>query len=139
METSNILTKTVIELTQKSIERKIIWTVANPNVIRWVKQYQDDQTTVTLQKQPGPNPNVKEVYIMTIQSVRMVTVKTKVPGQESGTKVVPMPIPPIQISTMTDPSLSETLKELFFVGFSEAHHQDNERKVEALNNLLRGL
>lgn len=139
METSNILTKTVIELIQKSIERKIIWTVANPNVIRWVKQDQDDQTTVTLQKQPGPNPNVKEVYIMTIQSVRMVTIRAKVTGQESGTKVIPMPTPTIQISTMTDPSLSEALKELFFVGFSEAHSRDDERKVEALKKLLKGL
>jgi hypothetical protein len=139
METPNILRQTVIDLIQKTNERKIIWTVANPNVIRWVKQEQDDQTTVTLQKQPGPNPNVKELYIMTIQSIRMVTVRANAPGQPPGTKVIPMPTAPIQISTMIDTSLSDVLKELFAMGYSEAHRQDDEIKIEALRKLLRGL
>ena len=139
METPNILRQIVYDLIQKTIEHKIIWTVTNPNVLRWVKQIPDGQTTVTLQKQPGPSPVVKEVYIMTIQSVRMIAPRTNAPNQQAGTRVTQLVENPIQISTLTDPSVSEVLKDLFSTGFSEAHRQDEERKIEALRKLLGGL
>jgi hypothetical protein len=139
METSDILRETVNDLIQRTAERKIRWSVINANAIRWIKQDQpDEQTTVTLQKQPSPNQIAKEVFIMTIQPVRMIPYRNA-PGQPNVTRVNPVPQPAIQISTLTDPRLGDSFKQLFVQGFSEAHSQDEEKKIEALRNLLKGL
>lgn len=119
MENNEVINETLKELIQKTSERKILWTIVNANVIRWIKVEPSNKLThVNLQRQPSPNPEIKEIYILTIQSP---------------------PRPVIQISTLTDQSLKESLITLFNVAIKETKKLADEKKIESIKNLLRGL
>lgn len=118
MENNEIINETLNELIQKTAERKILWTIVNANALRWVKPEQPRPTTVTLQRQPSPNPEIKEIYILTIQSP---------------------PKGAIQFSSITDQFLKQSLANLFNVAIKETRNLADERKIETIKNLLNGL
>ena len=116
MNNKELIQQTLGELLQKTIERKVPWTLVNPNAVRWTKGNGNQITHVTLQKQPGPivNSTTKENYILTIQT----------PGTAA-----------IQIHTQLEPTMKEALIQLF----KEAMLSASDKTAEILKNLLRDL
>jgi hypothetical protein len=118
MENNKIIEQVLSELLQKTIEKKVIWTLVNPNALRWINANTPQPTHVTLQKQLLPNqtnPSVpRENYVLTIQSP---------PNQ------------PIQINTAVNQSSKDVLSNLF----KEAMASSSDKTIEILQNLLKGL
>jgi len=138
MESSEIIKETISALLQKTIEKKVKWTVVNPNAVKWEKQDPQEKTIVTLQRQPSPNPNIKEVFILTIQTIK------NPPPRPAGVvrPALQRPTPssnPIQITSGTDPSLKEVLSSLYAEIFREVSRQEDEKKLEIIKNLLKGI
>jgi len=115
MDNKQLIQQTLTELLQKTIERKVPWTLVNPNAIRWTKQNGPQPTHVTLQKQPQPvNVASLENYVLTIQT----------PGTAA-----------IQINTVIEQTMKPILSQLF----REAMLTANDKTAEILKNLLRDL
>lgn len=138
MESSEIIKETISGLLQKTIEKKIKWTVVNPNAVKWEKQDTIERTIVTLQRQPSPNPNIKEIFILTIQTLK------NPPPRPAGVPrpAIQRPIPsssPIQISSATDMNLKEIMSGLYSEIFKEVNRQEEVKKLEIIKNLLNGV
>jgi len=138
MESSDIIKETITGLLQKTIEKKVKWTVVNPNAVKWEKKDTIEKTIVTLQRQPSPNPNIKEIFILTIQTLK------NPPPRPAGVARPAIQRPttsssPIQISSGTDPSLKEILSSLYAEIFKEVSRQEEEKKLEIIKNLLNGV
>ena len=118
METTEVVKQMFEELLLKTIEGKVNWTVLNPNAIRWIKSRGPQPMIVTLQKQPSPNPAIRENYVMTIQS-------------QSTT--------PMQLNTVTETALKEVFVKLYNEATKEAVRTNESIKLEVIKNLLKDL
>jgi hypothetical protein len=109
----------------KTNQKKIVWSVINPTVIRWVKQEPGKPPViVTLQKQPGPaqpNPihpiNIAQSldnYVFAIQTENTLN---------------------LQVNTTIDPSLKPLIAQLY----NEAMTLLNNQTIAILSNLLKGV
>ena len=117
MENNKLIVEVLADFLLKTLEKRIPWTLINPNAVRWTKQTPLQVTIVTLQKQLLPMPgsaSVKENYVLTIQNPTATA---------------------IQINTATDQSLIPALSNLF----KEAMLSANDKTIEILTNLLKGI
>ena len=118
MENNKLIEEILSEFLQKTQERRIPWALINPNAVRWTKQSPQQVTIVTLQKQmttiSGSPTTLKENIVLTIQNPQATI---------------------IQINSSTEPSLKDLLSSLF----KEAMISANDKTIETLRNLLKGI
>lgn len=114
MENENIIGQMLRGLLQKTIDKKIPWTMVNANALRWSKLDNGKAINVTLQQQPHPIPtNVH--FILTIQG--------------------PNPTSNTQINSTMQPAYKDILRNLF----NEAMKIGNAESLEIIKRLLDGL
>jgi putative ubiquitin-RnfH superfamily antitoxin RatB of RatAB toxin-antitoxin module len=123
---NTIITQMLDDMLQKTIEKKIIWSVINVNAVRWIKPEKPHPILVTLQKQPQPNPAIRETYIFTIQQ-----------NQQNLNQVTSVVL--AQINTAVDISAKDVLSKIFNEATKEARRIEDEKRAEVIKNLLNDI
>jgi hypothetical protein len=109
------------KLTEKTAEKKIIWTSIGQNLFRWVQFNGKDRTkiftaTIQMQSRPSISGLQNASYFLTIQMTNPNTIL-------------------LQVNTITEPDFKDCLGKLY----SKISDVSKDLTAETLNNLIDNL